>query len=258
MIWLPVFGIFNMRTNVDGRGDCMDAIRESALKTDPGRKIPCRTRDLNPCQYCTWLFSQTLYQLSYPAPFKAQFLKTIQPCCPDLWHRLLATGTLQQKPSNQRGCPAPWNRLLATGTLPQKPSNQRMRDVVQISGMDCWLHELFNKNHPISDVVQISGMDCWLQELFNKNHPTMLSRSLAQTAGYRNSSTNSNGMMAISCVAPLTYQWEFCILCIWRKSGMLPGKRWMTNSLHAPPHLSPGKKKKDTSSPGENNTPITW
>ena len=98
----------------------------------------------------------------------------------------------------------------------------------------------------------------------------MLSRTLAQTAGYRNSSTkpiqtvmlsrtavyrnssmnsngrmamNSNGRMAISHVAPVTYQWEFCTLCIWHRSGMLPGKRWMTNSLHAPPHLSPGKKR---------------
>ena len=38
---------------------------ESALETDSGRKMPCRTRDLNPHQYCAWLFSRMLYQLSY-------------------------------------------------------------------------------------------------------------------------------------------------------------------------------------------------
>ena len=44
------------------------AVRGSALEVDPGRIIPCRTLDSNPCQYCAWLFSLTLYQLSYPPP----------------------------------------------------------------------------------------------------------------------------------------------------------------------------------------------
>ena len=40
----------------DGRGVggvdcCTDTVRESALKVDSGRKIPCRTRDSNPRQY---------------------------------------------------------------------------------------------------------------------------------------------------------------------------------------------------------------
>ena len=64
MVWLPGFGIFNKHT--DG---CTDIVRESALKVDSGRKIPCCTRDSNPCQYCIWLFGQTLYQLNYPHPF---------------------------------------------------------------------------------------------------------------------------------------------------------------------------------------------
>ena len=72
MVWLPVFGIFNMLTDVDAcdctRG-CTDTLRESTLEVDSGRKIPCCTRDLNLGQYCTWLFSQRmLYQLSYPCP----------------------------------------------------------------------------------------------------------------------------------------------------------------------------------------------
>ena len=33
-----------------------------------GRKIACRGGDSNPRQYCAWLFSQTLYQLSYRRP----------------------------------------------------------------------------------------------------------------------------------------------------------------------------------------------
>ena len=47
-------------------GGCADTVRESALKADPGRKIPCHTGDLNPRQNCARLFSRTLYQLSYP------------------------------------------------------------------------------------------------------------------------------------------------------------------------------------------------
>ena len=61
----------NVRTDVDAcdctRG-CMDTVSESALEADSGRKIPCRTWDSNPQQYCAWIFSQTLYQLSYPGP----------------------------------------------------------------------------------------------------------------------------------------------------------------------------------------------
>ena len=49
-------------------GGCVDTVRESALKVDSGRKIPCHTRDFNLCWYCAWLFSQTLYPLSYPWP----------------------------------------------------------------------------------------------------------------------------------------------------------------------------------------------
>ena len=46
----------------------MDTV-ESALEVDSGEKIPCRTGDSNPRQYCAWLFSRTLYQLSFiPAP----------------------------------------------------------------------------------------------------------------------------------------------------------------------------------------------
>ena len=51
-----------------------DVIRESALEVDSGRKIVCRTRDLSPCQCCPWLFSQMLYQLSYPCPLKKDFV----------------------------------------------------------------------------------------------------------------------------------------------------------------------------------------
>ena len=47
-------------------GVCPDAVRESSLVVDSGRKIPCCTRDSNPCQQWALLFSRTLYQLSYP------------------------------------------------------------------------------------------------------------------------------------------------------------------------------------------------
>ena len=40
--------------------DCIDTLRESILKVDSGRKIPCRTGNSNPRQYCAWLFSRSL------------------------------------------------------------------------------------------------------------------------------------------------------------------------------------------------------
>ena len=52
----------------------MDTARESAQEADSRRKIPCRNRDSNPRSYGSWLFSPTLYQLSYPAPYKLNLL----------------------------------------------------------------------------------------------------------------------------------------------------------------------------------------
>ena len=47
---------------------------EQHKKVCTGRKIPCHACDSNLHQYCTWLFSQTLYQLSYiPAPMEDCF-----------------------------------------------------------------------------------------------------------------------------------------------------------------------------------------
>ena len=57
-----------MRAIAHGGGT--DTVRETALEVDSGRKIPWRTGDSNPRQYCTWRFSQTLYQLSYSRPTK--------------------------------------------------------------------------------------------------------------------------------------------------------------------------------------------
>ena len=45
-VWLPVFGIFNVHPHVmhaTANGDYTDTVRESALKVDSGRKMPCRT-----------------------------------------------------------------------------------------------------------------------------------------------------------------------------------------------------------------------
>ena len=59
-----------MSMHATAHGGCRDTVRESALKADSGRKIPCRTGDSNsnPRQYCARLFSRTLYQLSYSRP----------------------------------------------------------------------------------------------------------------------------------------------------------------------------------------------
>ena len=58
-------GILNVRTDVNAcdctRG-CTDTVRESALKVEPGRKIPCRTGGSNLRRQRA---GPTLYQLSY-------------------------------------------------------------------------------------------------------------------------------------------------------------------------------------------------
>ena len=44
------YGIFNVRTDVnafDCTRECANTVKESALKVDSGRKIPCRTRESN-------------------------------------------------------------------------------------------------------------------------------------------------------------------------------------------------------------------
>ena len=45
-----------------------DTVRDSAQQVDSGRKIPRHAGDSNQYQYCAWLFSRMLYQLSYPCP----------------------------------------------------------------------------------------------------------------------------------------------------------------------------------------------
>ena len=51
-----------MLMHVTAHEGCTDTARESALKVDSGRKIPCQTGDLNLPQWCAgWM----PYQLSY-------------------------------------------------------------------------------------------------------------------------------------------------------------------------------------------------
>ena len=57
-------------------GAVQDTVRWSSLELDSGRKISCSTRDSNPCQYCAWLFSRTLYQQNYiSCPHSSQLFK---------------------------------------------------------------------------------------------------------------------------------------------------------------------------------------
>ena len=64
------YRIFNVRTDVnacDYTRVCTDTVRESALKVDSERKIPCRTGESNLRQRRA---GPTLYQLSYVAYYK--------------------------------------------------------------------------------------------------------------------------------------------------------------------------------------------
>ena len=78
MVWLPVFGIFNvcaqmiMLMHAIAHGGCTETVRESALEVDSGRKIPCCTGDSNPREYCARAFqSDALPTELLPAPFSA-------------------------------------------------------------------------------------------------------------------------------------------------------------------------------------------
>ena len=53
------YRIFNVCTDVHA---CDYTVKESVLKVDSGRKIPCRTQESNLCQWCA---TRMLYQLSY-------------------------------------------------------------------------------------------------------------------------------------------------------------------------------------------------
>ena len=69
-VWI----FFNVRTDID-TCDCTWGCKdESAQKVDCGRKIPCLTGDSNLGQYCAWLFSRTLYQLSYRLCFRSALM----------------------------------------------------------------------------------------------------------------------------------------------------------------------------------------
>ena len=52
---------------------CMNTIRESALKADPGRKIPCRIEESNLCQYRARFLSPTLYKPSHVLPYSLRW-----------------------------------------------------------------------------------------------------------------------------------------------------------------------------------------
>ena len=63
---LGSFTCAKMLMHATAHESCTDTVRESALKVDSGRKIPCRTEELNLPQRRA---GSTLYQLSYiPAP----------------------------------------------------------------------------------------------------------------------------------------------------------------------------------------------
>ena len=70
------YGIFNVRTDVTACGctrGCTDAVEESSLKVDSGRKITCRIGESN-----QQLASPMLYQLNYiPTPRPRLVLSTV-------------------------------------------------------------------------------------------------------------------------------------------------------------------------------------
>ena len=72
---------------------CTNTVRESAPKIESGSKIPCRTGDSNPRQYCAWLVDTTFTQLSHTPPVVAAVQTGIRTRNPDSEPIVLATAT---------------------------------------------------------------------------------------------------------------------------------------------------------------------
>ena len=81
MVRLPVFGIFNLHTDLNAC-DCTRGLyghlKRVCTESWFWKKIPCRTGDSNPRQYYTWLFSRTLYPVRYSRPNWQSHIKTQQ------------------------------------------------------------------------------------------------------------------------------------------------------------------------------------
>ena len=75
--------------------DCVNTIKESALITDSGRKMPCRTKKSNLRQHYVWLFCPTFYRV------------TMHPMCPNSYeympHSLLLFLVSRQALQNSLG-----------------------------------------------------------------------------------------------------------------------------------------------------------
>ena len=88
------YGIFNVHTDVnacDCTWGCADTARESALKADSGRKIPCRTGESNLRRRRAGLM---LYQLSYiPSPLTSPSNSLV--CLIEIYRAVFSSGTRQ-------------------------------------------------------------------------------------------------------------------------------------------------------------------
>ena len=113
MVWLPVFGSFNVHTHVEAcnctRGLYWHHKRvcTGSWDVDSGRKISCCTGDLNLHQYHAWLFSRMLYQLSCPGP-------SLNIACLQFHGAMLSCmhwGSLLQ---HSEGC---WSHVIFTATM---------------------------------------------------------------------------------------------------------------------------------------------
>ena len=71
------------------RWGCPDTARESALKVDSGRKVPCHTRDSNPRQYRTLVFQlDALPTELFPPPSHLVAIKTQNQSLSLILHRM--------------------------------------------------------------------------------------------------------------------------------------------------------------------------
>ena len=105
MVWLPVFGNFNMHSGVDAC-NCTLGLYGHRKRVCTGSRLwekhplPYWGHS-NPCQYGTWLFSFTLCQLCYPCQHHWKVTAGIIFCL-WIWFQMHEVPTLLPPPSTKK------------------------------------------------------------------------------------------------------------------------------------------------------------
>ena len=172
------YGIFNVRTNINAcdctRG-CTDTVRETALRVDSGRKIPCCTRESNLCQQRA---GPMLYQLNnIPIPHFLVFSRNVSP-----------VSTLRSNYCNCRFW-TPWQRSNSWFWFRQlwHPANCLL--VIRLSQTTGIPTVLWKRAHFAHNLIVQSGPH-WFKSIYNtvqwrKERKLVLLRAMPETVKHK-------------------------------------------------------------------------